>query len=223
MGLICRVDPELPEPHAIDLAVETLRRGGLVAFPTETVYGLGAAADHEGGARRLAEVKRRPPDKPFTLLIADGSQALEWASHSSALDLLARRFWPGPMTIVAPSRGGGQPVGLRVPAHPVALALVRSLGCPILAPSANRSGEPPCVDAQSVARSLGDDVDLILDGGRAPGGRPSTVVELTAEAVRIVREGPISGADIAALGISVQTTTARQGRTDGLRRSSGAT
>ncbi len=203
MGAIVKVSPNAPEGEVIARAAEVLRRGGLVAFPTETVYGLGASANSAAGEARLVAVKRRPPDKPFTLLAASAAQAEGYVTPSALFSRLARRFWPGPLTIVAPAREGRGNVGLRVPAHPVPLALVRELGCPIFAPSANRSGEPPCTDAQSVAEALGDEVDVILDGGPAPGGRASTVVLVAGEELRILRPGPISAEQLAELGARV--------------------
>ncbi|OGO52907.1 MAG: threonylcarbamoyl-AMP synthase [Chloroflexi bacterium RBG_16_68_14] len=184
---------------ALKRAVEVLRRGGLVAYPTDTVYGLAADPANPQAVEKLFEAKRRPPNQPVPLLLAS---AADVALVVSDVPEVARRlmdaFWPGALTIVlrkAPSfqsAAVGETVGLRVPDHPVPRELARLLGGPITGTSSNVSGGPEPLTADEARSQLGDAVDLILDGDRCPGGRPSTVVDCTVEPPRIVREGAIS-------------------------------
>ena len=186
------VDPHAPEAQVIAQAAACLRGGGLVAFPTETVYGLGARADDPAAVARLISVKGRPPEKPFSILVADAVSAAVLAETSApATQRLMQRYWPGPLTLVLPSRTGGT-VGLRCPDHPVAQALMHASGVPIAAPSANRSGGPEPRTAADVAATLGNAIDLMLDGGPTRAGRPSTVVEVTPSGWRVLRAGVLS-------------------------------
>ncbi|HVZ78785.1 MAG TPA: L-threonylcarbamoyladenylate synthase [Gemmatimonadaceae bacterium] len=203
-----RVDPEHPEAAAIAEAAAVIRAGGLVAFPTETVYGLGAHALDERAVQRIYEAKGRPSYNPLIVHVADAAQAAELVtSWPPAADALARRFWPGPLTLVLPKRAvvpdaitAGLPaMALRVPAHPVALALLREAACPIAAPSANRFTELSPTTAQHVAKSLGDRVDVILDGGATSVGIESTVVDLGGPRPRVLRPGVISRAELEAV------------------------
>lgn len=207
-GVSIRVDPERPDPATIARAAAVLRDGGLVAFPTETVYGLGANALDPSAIARIYAAKGRPSTNPLIVHVADAAAARDLASAwPAAAEALARAFWPGPLTLVLPKRAhvpdaatAGLPaVGVRVPAHPVALALIRAAGVPVAAPSANRSTELSPVSAAHVARSLEDRVDVILDGGAAHVGIESTVVDLTGARPRILRPGHVSAAEIAAL------------------------
>jgi L-threonylcarbamoyladenylate synthase len=192
-------------PEAIASALDVLRRGGLVAFPTDTVYGVGAMAFDPAAVERIYTAKGRDAAKALPILLAElaGLAAVAQALPQEVLRL-AGSFWPGPLTLVvhklaavpmAISRDGT--VGVRVPDHPIALALLRGVG-PLAATSANRSGEVDPLTAEDVAAVLGDSVDLILDGGRAAGGRPSTVVDCTVNPPNLVREGPVSLAAILA-------------------------
>lgn len=183
----------------IERAAELIRAGRLVAFPTETVYGLGANALDPAAVRRIFEVKGRPVTSP--LIVHADSPAMarrlarEWPEQA---DRLAARFWPGPLTLVLPKAGcipaevtaGLDTVGLRVPAHPVALDLIRAAGVPIAAPSANRFTQLSPTTAEHVRRSLGDAVDMILDGGPTEVGLESTVLSL-AGPPRLLRPGMI--------------------------------
>lgn len=189
-----------PESAVIAEAAAILRDGGLVAFPTETVYGLGANALDSAAVARIFEAKGRPSYNPLIVHVADeaGARALvsEWPERAS---LLARAFWPGPLTVVLRKRdvvpdivtAGNDSVALRVPAHPVALALLREAQIPLAAPSANRSTELSPTTARHVARSLGERVDVILDAGPTDVGIESTVVDLRGEQPSILRPGLI--------------------------------
>lgn len=197
-----------PDDPAILEAAAILALGGLVAFPTETVYGLGADGLNPEAVARIYAAKGRPATNPVILHVADASAAWALVSHWPAeAQALAERFWPGPLTLVLPAseavpsivRAGGPSVALRCPAHPVALALIRAAGRPLAAPSANRSQHLSPTLAQHVASSLGEAVALILDGGPTEAGLESTILDLTGERPRILRPGPIGPADLAAL------------------------
>ena len=194
-----------PERAAIDEAAEILRRGGLVAFPTETVYGLGANALDASAVARIFAAKGRPSYNPLIVHVTNEAAAREFASEwPESASRLASAFWPGPLTIVLPKRAlvpdivtaGLDSVALRVPAHPVALALLGATRRPLAAPSANRSMALSPTTAQHVARALGDRVDLILDGGPATVGIESTVVDLRGEQALILRPGIINGYEL---------------------------
>ncbi len=182
--------------------------GGLVAFPTETVYGLGADGLNPEAVARIYAAKGRPATNPVILHVADAAAAQGLVSSWSAkAQALAERFWPGPLTLVLPAstmvpsivRAGGPSVALRCPGHPVALALIRAAGRPLAAPSANRSQHLSPTLARHVASSLGDAVDLILDAGPTAAGLESTILDLTGDQPRILRPGPIGPAELAAL------------------------
>ncbi|MBI3318881.1 MAG: threonylcarbamoyl-AMP synthase [Candidatus Omnitrophica bacterium] len=185
------VDPERPEPHLIHEAAGLLRRGGLVAFPTETVYGLGANLEDPQAIQELYQVKERPFEKRVTLHVADRA-AVE--SQGAVVSPLARRlmeeFWPGPLTLVLP-RAEGSTMGFRMPNHPVALALLSAAAVPVVAPSANLSGRPPPRKAEEVLEGLQDKIDLLLDAGPTPLGGESTVLDLSGREPRILRPGAL--------------------------------
>ncbi len=177
-------------------ALAVLGRGGLVAIPTDTVYGLAADPRVPGAEERLAGVKGRPRDKAIPLLAADLAQVERWPAELGPLArALARRYWPGALTMVLPC-GGGRWEGFRVPAHPAPLALLRAADSPLRVTSANRSGAAPALTAGAAAAALGDAAELILDAGPAPGGRPSTVIRIEAGAVIVLREGAIPASEI---------------------------
>ena len=194
-------------------AAAVLRAGGLVALPTETVYGLGADARNLHAVNRIFAAKRRPADHPLIVHIADVAQLCDWcADLPAAAALLAEAFWPGPLTLILRRdtrvldavTGGQDTIGLRVPAHPVALALLREFGGGIAAPSANRFGHISPTTAAHVRAELGDEVDMILDGGACSVGIESTIVDLTAAQPRILRPGGVGRAQIeAVLGVSL--------------------
>jgi L-threonylcarbamoyladenylate synthase len=197
---VVRVDAESPDPAVIAEAAAVLRRGGLVAFPTETVYGLGALGLHADDVAQIFEAKGRPPSHPLILHVDSEPMARRVASAWPDLaHALANAFWPGALTLVVPRAdivpdtvSGGLPtVGVRVPAHPVALALVRAVAEPLAAPSANAHTHVSPTSAAHVVRSLGDRVDLVLDAGRCRHGIESTVVDVSSGPARVLRPGAL--------------------------------
>ena len=184
---------------ALAEASTILRDGGLVAFPTETVYGLGVDAANPKAIERLNQVKGRPPDKPYSLHLYAPEQVRPFvASVLPLAATLMARFWPGPLTIVMPAKGGGT-VGFRLPDHPVARAFLKACDIPVAAPSANHSGFPPPTDAAEVLAALDGAVDCVLDGGPTRLGRESTVVEVKGDRLEVLREGAISTAAVLAV------------------------
>lgn len=198
---VLRVDPERPEPEVLAEACAVLRAGGLVAMPTETVYGLAALAEDSAAVSRIYEAKGRPSHNPLIVHTHEPAAARALASAwPPAAEALAQRFWPGPLTVVVP-RGerlsplvsaGGSTVALRVPAHPVALALLRALGRPLAAPSANPSNGLSPTRAEHVLAGLGGRLELVLDGGPCAVGIESTVVDAVASPPRVLRPGTLS-------------------------------
>lgn len=188
-----------PDAATLERATELLRRGGLVAYPTDTVYGLAADPRNDEAVRKLFEAKGRKPEQSVPLLFASPQDLAYVVADVPDVALgLLREFWPGPLTIILPkaqrfrSRAVvGETVAVRVPDHPVPRELARLLGGPITGTSANLTGGPEPLTADDVRSQLGDRVDLIIDGGRCPGGTPSTVVDCTVEPPHIVREGAI--------------------------------
>lgn len=207
-------------------AIGVLRAGGIVALPTDTVYGIAVALATPHGIERLFHVKRRPPEKAIALLLADQAQAAELGEVSPAAAALAAALWPGPLTLVLPARpdprlpevlgAGTASVGVRLPDHPAPRALAAAVG-PLPTTSANLSGRPDPLDAATVVDELGDGVDLVLDGGRTPGSRPSTVVDLTVDPPVVLRVGLIDEARIravlAAAGVGTAGSTGPDGPT----------
>lgn len=191
------------EPAAVEEAARVLRAGGLVVFPTDTVYGVGAAVDRPDAVARLYVAKGRPLDRPIPVLIADEGQLQRLASEvNEAVLRLARRFWPGALTIVVPAqpwlpveivRDTGA-VGVRMPDHPLALAIIRAAGGAVATTSANRSGEREACTVDEAIAALGEAVDLYIDGGRTPGGVPSTVVALEDGHLQVLRRGALDPA-----------------------------
>ena len=184
-----QIDAENPDPASIQEAAAVLRRGGLVVFPTETVYGLGANLQDPQAIQELYQVKQRPFEKQVTVHIADWREP---ESHGVIVTPLAKklmnRFWPGPLTLIL-SRPDRSTLGFRMPSHPVALALLKAAGVPVVATSANLSGNPPPRKAQDILPDLADKVDFLLDAGPAPVGIESTVVDLSSDRPRILRRG----------------------------------
>lgn len=192
-------------PDLLDRAVELLRRGGVIALPTETVYGLAANAEDELAVRRVFAIKGRPATHPLIVHIPGAEHLSAWAREvPDEAKALARAFWPGPLTLVLPRTeratdavtGGQDTVALRVPGHPVALEVLRRLGGGVAAPSANRFGRVSPTTAEHVQRDLGTDVDLVLDGGASTVGVESTIVDLSSGAPAILRPGGLATEDV---------------------------
>lgn len=200
---------KLADPAAIQDAARLIHAGKLVAFATETVYGLGADARNDRAVAEIFAIKGRPHFNPLIVHVRDLAAAQELAEFDPLSLLLAQHFWPGPFTLVLPRRGdcglslllsaGLETIAVRVPAHPVAQALLKEAGCPIAAPSANRSGRISPTRAVHVAQELGDKVALILDGGPCQAGLESTVVQVRDGRVYILRHGSVTRDQIAAL------------------------
>lgn len=203
--------------HAIRRTVQILAEGQIVVLPTETVYGLAARARDSSAVERLSKIKGRQSDHPYTLAIRNAEEARDYVPKMSRLaDRLARRCWPGPVTLVldnAPREVMSGPLpdrvrqhispdgtlGLRVPGHDLVLEVLRMLAGPLVLTSANRSGQPAAINAQQALESLGDDVDLILDDGPARYGQPSSVVRVEGEKYQILRSGVVPQATLARL------------------------
>jgi len=198
-----RIVPEGDDASG-DEAVRVLRDGGLVCYPTDTVYGIGAAAGDDAAVRRLFAVKGRPPDKPLPLLLADVSDAARVAEVTPLAKALATRFWPGALTIVmrkatsyrSLALAGGDTVALRVPDHGLVRRIVRALGEPITGTSANRTGRRAPISAAEVAFQMGEMVELIIDGGQPRMRLESTVIDITHDKPEIVREGAVSRGEV---------------------------
>jgi len=195
------VDPRRPEPERLAAAVDLLKGGSLVAFPTETFYALGADALNPEAVQRVFAAKGRPQGMPLPVILGHREEVARVAAAlPDGAAALMDVFWPGPLTLVLraadglPPRllGDGSTIGVRVSPHPVALALARACGRPLVATSANRSGQPPPATAAEIEEHLGGSVAAILDAGRTHGGSPSTIVDLTVEPPRLVRAGAIS-------------------------------
>jgi len=185
----------------IEKGISILKQGGIVAFPTDTVYGLGAGANNQQAVERVYRVKERPQNIALPLLLANVSQIGEVAEPVPPIAwLLAHHFLPGALTIVLHKSNsvpdivtaGGITVAVRVPAHPIPIALAEGLGAPIVGTSANVSGKPSALTADEVYSQFGNKIDLVIDGGRCPGGRESTIIDVTGDEPVILREGAIS-------------------------------
>jgi L-threonylcarbamoyladenylate synthase len=201
---VLKVSPTVPEPELIEQAAAVIRSGGLVAFPTETVYGLGADGLSEAAVRRIFAAKGRPEAKGLILHLSDAAQASEVAEVNADAERLMAAFFPGPLTLVLPARlvvpavtiGGGSTVAVRMPDHAVARAFIAASGRLIAAPSANSAGAPPPRTAAEVLAGLDGQFDLLLDAGPTPVGTPSTVLDLTQRPPLILRLGAVAPAEI---------------------------
>ena len=197
---VLTVDPERPCPDTIDAAAAVLRAGGIVAFPTETFYGLGAATTCEAALARIFRVKGRPEDKPLLVLVSSVAMAETVAEVSPSARALMAQHWPGALTLVVRAHpgvsslvtAGMASIGIRYSAHRVPSMLVERLGTPVTAPSANRSGEPPPTTAGEVLDVFDGEIDVVLDGGPTVGGRPSTVLDLTVSPPLVRRKGAVA-------------------------------
>jgi len=193
------LDPLAPAPAGLRAAADVLRAGGAVAFPTETFYGLAAAALDPAAVKRIFALKGRPDSKPLLVLVDSVAMAEAVADVGEPARALMRRYWPGALTLVLPARAivpsdvtaGTGTLGVRVSSHPIAHGLVRALGEPVTAPSANPTGLEPPTTAGAVAAYFPEGLDLVLDGGPTAGGAPSTVLDLTVDPPKIIRQGAV--------------------------------
>jgi L-threonylcarbamoyladenylate synthase len=228
--VVLHLDPRAADAAIIARAAEILRRGGLVAFPTETVYGLGAHALDQEAVGRIFIAKGRPAYNPLIVHVPDESAARVLAqAWPDAAARLAQRFWPGPLTLVVPKAdavpdvvtAGGPTVALRAPAHPVALALLREAGIPLAAPSANRSTRLSPTRAEHVLGGLEGRIDMVLDAGPTPGGIESTVLDVTTSPPRVLRPGLITPGEIEAVIGTIQVAESAKSETAQPQRSPG--
>jgi L-threonylcarbamoyladenylate synthase len=210
----------LEEPRALEQAISVMQRGGIVAFPTDTVYGIGASLAHPEALERIFEIKGRDRDRTLPLLVASPADLDKVTEHvEPELLRLASEFWPGPLTIALPARdslpahvvAADHTVGVRVPNHSVALILAQRCGGAIAVTSANLSGQSPARRPEEIDPSLAESLDLILDGGIARGGLASTVIRLEGATISIVREGAIPGSAIEAAWRQMQLGSSRDG------------
>ena len=188
----------------IEKGVQILQKGGVIAFPTDTVYGLGSDALNPRAVERVYEIKNRPRGQGLPLLVADVEQLVTLAGPiPEVASFLARRFWPGGLTLVLSKKdsltahlASGPTIAVRVPNHPVCLALIKGLGKPLTGTSANVSGQPAALTADEVEHQLRGRIDLIVNGGKCPGGKESTIVDVTCEPPTILRQGIIPSHEI---------------------------
>jgi len=198
-------NPAVSIQQQVEQAITILKQGGIVACPTDTVYGVVAAINIEPAVERIYRIKGRPRSQALPILLADKSQISEVAK---VVPLLARRladkFWPGALTMVLLKSesvpdivtGGGKTVAVRLANHPMPIAIIRGLGVTIVGTSANLSGSPSALTAEEVRTQIGDRLDMIIDGGRCPGGIESTIVDLSSQVPRVLRRGAISQEEI---------------------------
>jgi L-threonylcarbamoyladenylate synthase len=199
MAEVVQINPDSPAPELIGKAVRVLREKGVIIYPTETLYGLGAHPLFPEAMKRLYAIKGRDAAKPIPFLIKDREMLAALVAEVPPIGReLMERYWPGPLTLIfrakqgllPPLRGKNGFIGLRISAHPIASRIVEAMDAPLTSTSANLAGEEDLIDVEQLAQLFGSQVDLIIDGGRVP-GKGSTVIDLTVEPPRIVREGMI--------------------------------
>lgn len=194
---IVKVNPEAVQEDIILEAARAVHQGGLVIFPTETVYGIAADQANPQAIKRLREVKKRSDDKPFSVMIAQKELVRNYTAYADPkLYKLIDRYWPGPLTVIVPAEKKGQTIAIRIPDHPVAMKLIENAHCTIAAPSANFEGNPPPTTCAEALRDLDGLVDLAIDSGRVDIGTSSTIVDFTGESPKVVREGVITQKDV---------------------------
>ena len=185
----------------IQEGVALLKNGGVIAYPTDTVYGLGAGMEFRQAVERVYQIKERPMSMPLPLLIADIDELDNLTEAvSETANILIKQFWPGGLTLVFNAlpavpeiiTAGAETVAIRIPAHPMALALIRGLGMPLVGTSANLSGKASALTADEVAAQVGDRIDMVVDGGRCPGGIESTIIDVSGEKPKILRAGAVT-------------------------------
>ncbi len=195
-------------PEAVARASGVIDKGGIIAYPTETFYGLGVKFDDSDALRKLYGIKHRSADKALPLIIGDKRcLGLLATSITDSAERLIEKFWPGPLTLLLSAKpgisefitAGTGKIAVRIPGESFALDLARSLGFPITATSANISGSPPADNADDVLRYFGDVLDLIIDCGKTPGGNPSTIVDASEEKIQILREGAVPKEEVFAV------------------------
>lgn len=201
--MFSELPPEIQ--RQVESGIDVLKKGGIIAFPTDTVYGLGACFNNLAAVERIYRAKNRKHSMGLPLLVADESQINEVAEPvPQTAWLLVRRFMPGALTIVLPRSksvpdivtGGGETVAVRIPAHPVPIALIRGLGKPVIGTSANVSGRQSALTADEVRSQFGDGIDMVIDGGKCVGGKESTIIDVTGDIPKILREGAISRTEL---------------------------
>ncbi len=222
MTIQATVDRNEPNPHIINKAARIIQAGGLVAFPTETVYGLGADALNAEAVKKIYVAKGRPSDKPLILHVSSIQQASGLVEMNDTARKLAQTFWPGPLTLVLPAkpcipsitRGGLNTAGVRMPANVPALELIRASRTPLAAPSANISGRPSPKDAESVYRDMAGRIDMILDGGSTVIGIESTILDITnPERIIMLRLGAIGREEIeSSIGMMIEISASMRGK-----------
>lgn len=199
---IVKVNPAKPDAEIIKKAAKVLEIGGVVVYPTETLYGLGANVFDVNAVQRVFEIKGRDLKKPSSVAFRDLEQAKKFLEFTSAAEKLARKFLPGPLTIILNSKIefdaflGGNKVSVRIPDNMVAQAILSEIKFPITATSANLSGGKEPVEVKDALEQIGDKIDLVLDGGKCKYGKPSTVIDATTEEIKVVREGVIINAKL---------------------------
>ena len=195
-----KINPIHPELSAIQEVVAILHAGGVIAYPTETFYGLGVDACNEAAVDKLFSVKGRDFNKPIPVILGDRGTLARWVlAIPQTAEVLIERFWPGPLTLVFEASAdinsrltaGTGKIAIRVSSHPLAAALAGILGRPLTSTSANLSGAPECTTSEEVIKQLGDRVDAVVDGGLTPGGKGSTIIDVTTQPIKILREGII--------------------------------
>ena len=208
MVKIFEVDPKRPEIRVISEAAATIRTGGLVLYPTETVYGLGADACSDEAVAKVFAAKARPLEDPIPVAVNSLEMARQIAELTPIAELAFKKFLPGPLTVVAKAKpnkisklltGGTENIGIRIPDHPVVLKLIKFVGGPITATSANLSGKSAPSTVREALEQLGKCVDAALDSGKCKLGTPSTVVDLSSGPLRVLREGPISRKELSTI------------------------
>jgi len=198
---IIRIDPILPEPSLIEEVTVILKSGGVIGYPTETFYGLGADATQDEAIDKIFSIKGRNFQNPISIIIAERNDLSQWISEiPPTAQPLIEKFWPGPLTLVFQASSAVHPrltagtgkIAIRISSHPIAAALAMALGRPITATSANRSGAPESTSVSDVSRQLGSGLDAIIDGGETAGGKGSTIIDTTVHPLKVLREGAIA-------------------------------
>jgi tRNA threonylcarbamoyl adenosine modification protein (Sua5/YciO/YrdC/YwlC family) len=194
---ILKINPAVPEPDKIAEAARIIRQGGLVVFPTETVYGIAADSNNPKAMERLNQVKRRTENKPYSILVAHRGIVENYSNYTNPnLYKLIDKYWPGPLTIIVPTKEAGHTIGIRMPDHTIALRLVEESACTIAAPSANLEGKKAPTNVMEALADLDGQVDLAIDGGPVEFGISSSIVDFTKDKPTVTREGVISQSDV---------------------------